>query len=185
MNAVRHVALVLAAALLAACASVPLSAIMRGASFNETTFGYVDARALRVKVSVPKGFAVDVPGTTLAALVESTRGSRRVKLTLDALSTIEGKRPEGLMRNEVDVTSFEMDLTEESVKSLRELQQLVAQAKVKRVSLEVNVNLAEAPEGATSVKVWIEILISPMEGYFTMIDGGTILLNKAITYGGS
>ncbi len=63
-----------------------------------------------------------------------------------------------MMSKEVDVTTVEMDLPDESVKRCGELQHLVVEKKVKDVALRVNVTLSQAPPDATSVKVWIEMI---------------------------
>jgi hypothetical protein len=184
MIAIRHVQFTAAALILAACASMPLSTLMRGASFNESTVGFVDARALGVKVSLPEGFVLDVSNTKLTALVDSASGQRKVTMTLEPVATTKGKRT-SVVSKDVEVTTFEMDLPEESVKSLRELQHLVAGGKAKKVSLDVSVSVSEVPPGATNVKLWVELMMSPMEGYFTLIDGGTLPLNKAAVPAGS
>lgn len=161
--------------LLAACGSAPLSTMMHGASFNEHNYGFVDARALAVKIALPHGFTLDAANTTLTAYVDSTTGSRKSELALEPLRTTEGKRASGMISSkEVDVTVFELHLTEESVKSIREWQRMVAVEKVKNVALEVRVKIAQAPEGVAAVQVWIEIMMSPMEGYVTAVNGSTI-----------
>ena len=169
----------LLAALACGCSSMPLSTLGRGASFNESTFAYVDARALRVKVSLPEGFALDAAGSRLVAVARSPEGTKRAELALDPLATGTGKRGGGLWSKEVAVTIFEMDLTEGSVRALRELQREVASGKVKDVALEAKVKLGAAPEGATSARIWVDLLMSPMEGYFPLIDGGTLALDRA------
>lgn len=185
MIAVRCWVLAMAGLLLASCGSMTLPS-MHSASFNESNFGFVDARALGVKVSLPRGYTLDARKTTLMAHVDATAGVHNTELALELVNTTEGKHSSGMVSSkEVDVTTFELDLPEESVKSLRELQRAVAQKTVKSVSLEVRVSLAEAPEGATSVKVWIELLMSGMEGYFTIIDGATIPIERTTTPGGS
>ncbi len=181
--ALRHGLFTLIAALVAACGSVPMSTMVRGAVFNEENLSFVDARALRVKVSLPKGYALDVARTRLLADINSTTGQRKLEFTLDSIATTEGKRGGGMMSKEVDVTTVEMDLPDESVKALRELQHLVVEKKVKDVALRVNVTLSQAPPDATSVKVWIEMMLSGIEDYFPLIDGATIPLNVTTTYG--
>jgi hypothetical protein len=61
---------------LSSCTSVPLSTIARGASFNESNLGFLDARALRVKVALPEGFVLDLDRTRLMASISSSSGPR-------------------------------------------------------------------------------------------------------------
>src|SRR5262249_33427411 len=134
----------------------------------------LDARAMRVKVSVPEGFVLDLDRTRLAASISSSSGSRQADFALQSIDTASGKRGGGYFSKEIAVTTYEMNLTDPSVKSLRELQGFVASGKVKSFSLDVQVKLKEIPPGATSAKVWVDLMLSPMEGYFPLVDGGTV-----------
>jgi hypothetical protein len=166
------------AALLAGCASSPLSAVGRGASFNESTFGYVDARALRVKISLPEGFTLDVVHTRLVAVVRSKEGTRQSDLALEPITTSEGKRAGALWSKDTGVTTVEMDLTEESRQALRDLQSFVGAGTAKEVELQVKLRLKQVPPGATTVKVWVDMRMSPMEEYFPLIEGATIPISE-------
>jgi hypothetical protein len=167
--------LALAAAIfIASCSSVPLSTMVRGASFNEGNFGFLDARALRVKVAVPEGFVLDLERTRLAASISSSTGTRQADFVLQSIDTVAEKRGGGYFSKEIAVTTYEMNLTDPSVKSLRELQGFVASGKVKNFSLDVQVKLKEISPGATSAKVWVDLMLSPMEGYFPLVDGASV-----------
>jgi len=155
--------------------------VMRSASLNENNFGFVNAAALRVRVSLPEGFVLDPAQTRLGASISSSSGSRHAELALEALSTKRATRGGAMWSAELAVTTYEMDLTEASARALRELQGLIASGKVKDVQLEVKVRLKQAPAGATSAKVWVDLMLSPLEGYFPLIDGGTVSVDPAAT----
>ena len=170
----RILAVLFAAAFLAGCASSPLSSFGRGAAFNESTLGYVDARALRVNISLPEGYVLDVPTTRLVAVARSKTGTRETQLALNPVTTSTGKRGGGMLSKEMAVTTVEMDLTDESMGALRELQSFVGAGTAKEVELRVKLRLRQAPPGATSVKVWVDMRMSAMEEFFPLIDGATI-----------
>ena len=170
----RALVAVVAAAMLSSCASIPLSAIARGASFNEGNLGFLDARALRVKVALPEGFVLDVERTRLKASILSSSSSREAEYALQLLETMSERRGGGYFSKEMAATSYEMNLTDVSARSLRELQGSVASGKVKSFQLDVQVRLKQVPAGATSAKAWVDLLVSPMEGYFPLVDGGTV-----------
>jgi len=170
----RVIATAILAAWLSSCTSMPLSAISRGASFNENNIAFLDAHGLRVKVALPEGFVLDLDRTRLKASISSSPGPREAEFALESLGTASEKRGGGYFSKEVAVTTIEMDLTDASAKSLRELQGSVASGKVKSFSLDVQVKLKESPPGATSAKVWVELMLTPMEGYLTLVDGGTV-----------
>lgn len=170
----RALVAVTVAAVLPSCASIPLSTIARGASFNESNLGFLDARALRVKVALPEGFVLDVDRTKLKASISSSSGSREAEYALQSLDTTSERRGGGYFSKEMAVATCEMSLTDPSARSLRELQGSVASGKVKSFQLDVQVRLKQAPAGATSAKVWVDLMVSPMEGYFPLVDGGTV-----------
>jgi len=169
----------LLAAGLVGCGSVPVATLMRLPTFNEGNVSFLDANALRVKVSLPKGFVLDVANTRIVAKVDATGASSNSPLALDYLGRADGRRRSGLLGKDVDVTTVEMDLTDESVKALRETQALIARGKLTGVSLKVDVNVKQSPPGATSTQVWVDLLLSPIEGYFPLVEGATIELNPA------
>jgi hypothetical protein len=51
------------------------------------------------------------------------------------------------------------------------------------VKLDVQLKLLSAPPDASAMRVWIDVMLSPADGYFTLVDGGSIPLNKTETYG--
>jgi hypothetical protein len=54
---------------------------------------------------------------------------------------------------------------------------------VKDLDMNVRVSLKDAPQGARDLRVWVDILRDPAEGWVTLIDGGTIEIDKTTTYG--
>jgi hypothetical protein len=55
--------------------------------------------------------------------------------------------------------------------------------KPERIHLDVELSMITAPADAKSVKVWVDVMLSERQGYFTLIDGGTARLDTKETYG--
>jgi hypothetical protein len=160
---------------LAACGAIPLATIARFSGFDEQDFAALDPAALRVRVSVPEGFAIDVAQVRLAARVGFEGYSRTERFDLTSVG--ETRAVKGRVVTET------LRLADRSQGGFRELQRAARASKAREIHLDVNVALRAAPKGARSVKVWIEMRLSPGEGYVTLIDGGTIALGKTEVYG--
>jgi hypothetical protein len=162
------------AVLLSSCASTPFGPVPGRTTFTENNLSFLDARALRVVVALPEGFELDVDRTQLRAAIYSSSSRRDESYALQLLDASPGKRAGGSLSSPVAVTTYEMNLTDGAARSLRELQGQVSLGNVKGFSLDVNVRVKQFPAGSTSSKVWIDLMLWPMQGFFTFVDGGTI-----------
>jgi hypothetical protein len=131
-----------------------------------------------VKISLPVGYVLDVRSTRLVAVVRSKEETRHTDLSLEPVTSSDGKRGGSMWSKETPVTTVEMDLTEESRQALHELQSFVGAGTAKEVELQVRLRLKQAPAGATTVKVWVDMRMSAMEEYFALIEGATIPISE-------
>ncbi|HET7548428.1 MAG TPA: hypothetical protein VFJ86_11690 [Usitatibacter sp.] len=168
---------------LAACGAIPLATIARFSGFDEQDFAALDPAALRVRVSVPEGFAVDVSQVRLAARVGFEGYARTERFDLASVGETRAVKGEGTFSRGTRVVTETLRLADRSQGGFRELQRAARASKAREIHLDVSVALRAAPKGARSVKVWIEMRLSPGEGYVTLIDGGTIALGKTEVYG--
>jgi len=80
-------------------------------------------------------------------------------------------------------TEYVLRLTEDSQQALRELQKSVGPSSTSAVDLDVRVALKSAPKGMASTKVWVDVMLRNEQGYFSLIDGGTLPLNGSNVFG--
>ena len=153
--------------ILASCASVPLSTLLRMSSFSEKKFVGLQPDEIGIKIRLPEGFALDVANSRLAIEVASNAGVHTAAFDLEQT---------GLqLRPGVE---YELQLTAQSRERFRRLQAFVAQAKVEDIAIRVMPKLASKPERARSVAVWIDLRLTQKEGYFALVDGASISLAK-------
>ena len=155
----RRLALIALCLVLASCASVPLSTLMRMSSFSEEKFVGLRPDDIGIRIRLPEGFSLDVANSRLAIEVASNAGVHTGTF-------------------ELEQTEYELRLTAASKDRFRDLQAFVAKAKVEDIAIRVMPKLASKPEGASSVAVWIDLRLTRAEGYFALVDGASISLAK-------
>jgi len=163
----RVLALLALCFILASCASVPLSTLMRMSSFSEEKFAGLRPDDIGIKVRLPEGFALDVAHSRLAIEVASNAGTHTAAFDLE--QTGLQSRAGG---------EYELQLTAEARDRFRQLQAFVAKAQVEDIAIRVMPKLASKPERASSVAVWIDLRLAQEDGYFALVDGASISLAK-------
>lgn len=168
---------------LGACTSIPLSTAMKLSTRKETDFASLDPREIRVRVAVPKGYTWDAEGAQLEAEVDAGARTWSKAFGLSQISQETGVRRSGLFDEGAEVSVTTLRLADRSISSFRELQNLIGGRKADRIRLGVKLAMLTAPSEARSVRVWIEAMVSPQEGYFTLIDGAIVRLDATEVYG--
>jgi hypothetical protein len=177
------VVIAFAAMALSGCGSIPLSTMARFSAFDEADFASLDATQLRVRVSVPEGYTWDVRDVKLATQVDVGGKARSDTFRLQEIAEGRALRGAGLLSPGKPVHVTTLGLAEASLAAFRDLQGFMDNRKHKRVKLDVQLKLLSAPPDASAMRVWIDVMLSPADGYFTLVDGGSIPLNKTETYG--
>jgi hypothetical protein len=163
---------------LCGCASVPLSTIARMSTFNERDFAALDAEVVRVRVTLPDGFALDVGRSWLGVELTSAAGAHQSTFELDQELVQPAVIPGGIFSSSQRGTVYVLRLSSPSQTRFRELQRFMGKGRADQVSIRVVPRLASFPKDAASAKVWIDLLLSKTQGYFTLVDGATVDLQK-------
>jgi hypothetical protein len=163
---------------LSACGAIPLSTIARLSAFGESDFVALDPQILRVRVSVPDGYSLDVAKAELAVEITAGAASETERFHLQEVAEDRGLRDAGPIASGIPVATTTLRLADASQKAFRDVQRSATLRKASNIHLDVNVALRSAPAHADSMRVWIDLLLSREQGYFTLIDGGAIRLNK-------
>jgi hypothetical protein len=160
------------------CASVPISTLVRMSAFDERDFSKLEAEELRVKIKLPKGFELNVEQSWLGIEISSAAGVHDATFQLDEESVHGVPLPGGFFSSPSTGTEYVMRLSATSAGEFRDLQAFMTRARAEDINIKVVPKLSSYPEDATSVKVWISLLLSPTQGYFALLDGATISLSK-------
>lgn len=166
------------ALLLPGCASIPLSTAMRLASMGPAALVKTDPLHLRVKVSVPEDFELDVEKARLAMEIQAEDGEALSgEMALRLLQRESGTRPGGLFRPDIPVGTYFLALTEEGVAQLREMQQFAVPGRRYEANLSVSTPFSRMPANPEVVTLWIDLQLDPGEAYFPLIDRARITLD--------
>jgi hypothetical protein len=160
------------------CASVPLSTLARMSSFSARDFAGLSADEVGVKIRIPRGFGLDVANSWLGIEVRSRAGIHNARFELDQVKSQVVALPGGFFSGPKPGMKYELRLSNSSAGAFRDLQEFVSQGKAEDINIRVVPKLSSSPEGATSIAVWIDLQLSEREGYFPLVDGTTIPLER-------
>jgi hypothetical protein len=163
---------------LCGCGSVPLSTIARMSTFNERDFAALDADVVRVRITLPEGFALDVGKSTLGIELTSAAGAHQSTFELDQELLQPGVIPGGIFLSSQRGSVYVLRLSAPSQAKFRELQRFMGKGRADQVTIRVVPRLASFPKDVASARVWIDLLLTRTQGYFTLIDGATVDLKK-------
>lgn len=175
----RPTALALLCLALASCASIPLSTMARMSHFDESDFAALDASAVRIRIALPQSFELDADKSRLRVKVVSGTREREDQFALEPELVEPDTRGGGLFSAPVPCTVYVLRLAEPSRKSFQELQAFALEGRVEEIDIVVRPAFAAIPEGATAVTVWIDLLLSPVDGWFTLMDAARIELGAS------
>ena len=171
-------ALTLALPCLAGCVSVPLSTIVRMSTFDERDFAQLDPGVLRVKITLPQGFVLDAARSWLGVDIDSPAGVHHGEFKLDQESTERTEISAGMFAGTAPATAYTLKLSAPSRKEFRALQGFVSRGSPGQITIRVVPILSSFPDDVASVKVWIDLLLSQSQGYFTLVNGADVPMEQ-------
>jgi hypothetical protein len=99
------------------------------------------------------------------------------------VSAEASKRRGGLFSDDLPAIAYVLRLPDRSARAFHDLQKFVDPRNADAIDLKVAVAMKEVPAGATSMKVWIDLSLSAAQGYFTLVDGGTLHFDRTERFG--
>ena len=179
---IRQAATALLCLALASCASIPLSTIARMSGFDEADFAALDPSAVRIRIALPEGSELDAEKSRLRAKVVSGTREREDQFHLEPELVEPDTRGGGLFSAAVPCTVHVLRLTEASRQSFEALQAFASEGRINVIDITVRPAFAAMPEDATSVTVWIDLLLSRSDGWFTLMDAASVELGMLRTW---
>lgn len=179
---IRQAATALLCLALASCASIPLSTIARMSGFDEADFAALDPSAVRIRIALPEGFELDAEKSRLRVKVVSGTREREDQFHLEPELVEPDTRGGGLFSAAVPCTVHVLRLTEMSRQTFAELQAFATEGRINVIDIGVRPAFAAMPEDATSVTVWIDLLLSRSDGWFTLMDAASVELGMLRTW---
>ena len=167
--------LIVAAVLsLAGCASIPLSTALSLSSMSPRTLERVDPAQVRVKLSVPVGYELNVSAGRLKLALSGPSGSRTGQMGLSLLRVTRESRSGGLFRPDIPVSTYSLALSQDGVRELRELQHFMLAGAPDEFEFSVQAPFAKVPPQADEVTFWADLKLSSRESFIPLIDAARI-----------
>ncbi len=160
------------------CASVPLSTMVQMSSFDTQDFIKLNEDELRVKIMLPQGFKLNTDKSWLGIDIKSAAGKHQGIFELDQDYEKVISQSRGFLEESELVTEYTLQLSEASKVKFRNLQKFISRASAEDIHIRVVPKLKFIPEGAVSVQVWVDLLLSKAQGYFTLVNAAQLPLNK-------
>ena len=164
--------------LFSGCTSIPLSTIVQMSTFDGDDFVALDPQALRVKITLLKGFELNTRQSWLGIGLSSPAGELREVFRLKKESIVSHVKSSGMFSPPEQVISYTLSLRPASREKFIKLQAFFDKAPPDEVDIRVVPKLASYPETAKSVKTWIELQLNYKDGFFSLIDGAELSLKK-------
>jgi len=171
----RTLVVLLVVLALAGCASIPLGTAMRLSSMKPRTLAQLDPADVRVRVSLPTGFELNVPKSRLTVSLAAKNGhARKGELALSLLQTVRESRSAGWFSGDVPVSTYVLALSPEGVRELRGMQQFVLAHDPNEFELGVSAPLAKTPDHPREMTFWADVKLKRDESWMRLIDGATL-----------
>lgn len=180
-NVYRLALVVLFSVLMTACSSIPLSTMWKMRNFGEQQFFELNGQDIRVRVRLPVPTKLNLEKTELKASLETEHGTHGGPLQLEQESVRTFTVTEGLIfGKEVAYSEYVLRLNEGALQQFSELQRLAPQhSQARKSSFGVNASFTEFPLSQDSLTLRIDLLLSPTEGYFTLLDDVKVTIKSS------
>lgn len=173
-----RIALLLLSLGMSGCVSVPLSTIVRMSTFDERDFVQLNPDVVRVRIKLPQGFTLNAGKSSLGVNITSAAGVHYGEFKLDQEMAERTQLSKGMFSEETPGTAYTLRLSAASRKEFRKLQAFVSRGHPGEIVIAVAPRLSSFPKDVASVNVWIDLLLSESQGYFTLVDAAEIPLEK-------
>lgn len=156
------------------CATVPLTTILRMATFNDLDFAELEPNVIRVKIKLEDGFKLNAEQSQLAVQITSPAGSHYGHFSLETISVSQTELSQGVFSRNVLGTEYTLRLSDTSQKAFEKLKDFVKRGKPRKILVAIRPILSSSPQSAETVTVWVDLLITNNDGYFTLLEAAKV-----------
>lgn len=155
--------------LLSACSSVPVSTMMRMSSMDESTLQEVNATDLRTRITLLPDVSPNLDTTRLIVTTVTGDVERQYTFSLIEVAREPTLLSGGVFSDDIDMMSFTLKLSAEGLQDFNAMQKNFAEHSPDNMGLDVIVRLHN-PDDLEEGILSVELLFSPEEDYFTLLD---------------
>lgn len=143
------------------------------------TLAQVDPTQVRVELSVPSGFELDIGESRLSLTLSGPDDSRTGQMALSLLGVRQESRSAGLFRSDVPVSTYSLALSPDGAQELRELQQFMLTGAPETFEFSVRAPFATVPPQTREVTFWADLKMSASEPFRPLINGASLRFENA------
>lgn len=174
MRFIASAVLAMMVVLAGGCASIPLSTALSLSSMSPRDLAQIDPSHVRVRISVPEGFEINVSDSHLGLSLASPSGTRSAAMTLSLLGVTKESRPGGLFEADIPVSTYLLALSPDGARQLQALQRQVLEEDPTGFEFSVSAPFSNVPANPSEVTLWADLKLSPTEPFMRLINGAKI-----------
>ncbi len=144
------------------------------ATFDERDFVQLDPDVIRVRIKLVEGFALDPGKSTLGVKITSEAGDHFGEFKIEKVTEGRAELSKGLFSSNVMGTEYTLKLAPQSKDEFRKLQSFVGRGRPGQVIIAIAPILSSYPKEASTTNVWIDLLLSKDQGFFTLLEGAEV-----------
>ena len=174
MRVVVSTVLAMMLVLCGGCASIPLSTALSLSSMSPRALAQIDPAQVRVKISVPVDFEINVPESHLGLSLTTSSGTSTAAMKLSLIGVTKESRSGGLFRAEVPVSTYLLALNSDGARQLQVLQRQVLLHDPTGFEFSVGAPFSKVPANPSEVTLWADLKLSATEPFMRLINGAKI-----------
>ena len=174
MRVLANLVLAILVAVAGGCASIPLSTALSLSSLSPRALAQIDPTQVRVKISVPADFKIDVPESHLGLSLTNASGTSTAAMKLSLIGIAQESRSGGLFKADIPVSTYLLALSSDGAHQLQLLQRQVLEQDPTGFEFSVGAPFSEVPTNPTEVTLWADIKLSTTEPFMRLINGTKI-----------
>ena len=167
--------------LCAGCASIPLSTALSLSSISPRTLAQIDPGQVRVRLSVPTDYEINIPKSRLNLALTTPTGTSTGEMKLSLLGVTKESRSGGLFKADIPVSTYLLMLSPDGSRQLQELQRRILTNDPTGYEFSVNAPFSKVPANPIEVTFWADLKLSPKDPFMPLIDGAKIRFKHSPT----
>ncbi|WP_347692899.1 hypothetical protein [Rheinheimera fenheensis] len=168
---------ILVAALLNSCASVPLGTMLEFSTFGKEDFVALEPLEIRAKIHVDEPVLADVASAEMVLELTTDEGIRAFTFPLLLLSEEKIAPQVGFFSRSVGKTEYTLKLSDEAVKNFIATQRIIQDEQTGSVSFSVTTGFQQFPSNMTEIGLSVFLQLSEEEGFVTLFDAAKLNIN--------
>lgn len=169
---------ILIAALMSSCASIPLTTMLEFSSFGKEDLIGIQPQDLRAKIQVDQPVRADVNSAELSLELTTEKGSRAFEFPLHLLNEIDIEPVKGIFSTTAGKTEYTFKLSDEAIKNFVTTQQIIRDEKSGSFNFSVKTNFEELPSEISEIVLSVFLKLSEEKGFVILFKDAKVEIKQ-------